>query len=100
MHLSDVLTVAGAVGAAALITGVIAIGKNLRGLGPLLDAQNEPTAAFVLSLVLVLVAFVDQATFTAEAGFAAFLAWYGIATIAMGIHDQVSARLPSPNGAP
>ncbi len=92
LHLADVLTVAGAVGAAALITGLIAIFKNIRGIGAWIDAGNEPLLAFVLSAVLVVIAFVDAGTRTVDGAFTAFLAWYAIARLAMGIHDDVATR--------
>ena len=92
LHLADILTVAGAVGSAALVTGLIAMLKNLRGVGAWLDAGNEPIVAFVISAVLVVVAFVDVGTRTPEGAFTAFLAWYAIATLSTGIHDQVATR--------
>ena len=92
LHLADILTVAGAVGSAALITGLIALLKNLGRPGAWIDAGNEPIVAFLLSAILVVVAFVDVGTRTPEGAFTAFLAWYAIATIAMGVHDQVATR--------
>jgi hypothetical protein len=86
-----VLTAAGATASAALITGLIAIAKQLVVVGPWIDAAREPTVAFVLSAGLVIVAVVSVGTFTAEALFAAFLAWFGIAQIAMGVHDTVKS---------
>ena len=86
-----VLTAAGATASAALITGLIAILKRLVVVGPWIDAAREPTVAFVLSAVLVIVAVLSVGTFTAEALFAAFLAWFGIAQIAMGVHDTVKS---------
>jgi hypothetical protein len=86
-----VLTAAGATASAALITGVIAILKRLLAIGPWIDAAREPTVAFVLSAVLVIVAVVSVGTFSAEALLAAFLAWFGIAQIAMGVHDTVKS---------
>jgi hypothetical protein len=86
-----VLTAAGATASAALITGLIAILKQLLVIGPWIDAAREPTVAFGLSAVLVIVAVFSVGTFTAEALFAAFLAWFGIAQIAMGVHDTVKS---------
>ena len=86
-----VLTAAGATASAALITGLIAIAKQLVVVGPWIDAAREPTVAFVLSAVLVIVAVFSVGTFTAEALLAAFLAWFGIAQIAMGVHDTVKS---------
>lgn len=86
-----VLTAAGATASAALITGLIAIAKQLVVIGPWIDAAREPTVAFVLSAVLVIVAVVSAGVFTPAALFAAFLAWFGIAQIAMGVHDTVKS---------
>lgn len=90
LTLALVLTAAGATVSAGVITGLIAIAKNIVKIGPLIDAGNEPTLAFILSGLLVLVAYLSVGMFTVQSGFAAFLAWYGIATISMGTHDRVS----------
>ncbi len=84
-----VLTAAGATASAALVTGTIAILKQLVVIGPWVNAAREPTLAFALSAVLVAVAVVSVGVFTPTALFAAFLAWFGIAQIAMGVHDTV-----------
>jgi len=84
-----VLTAAGATASAALITGLIAILKQLVFIGPWINADREPTVAFVLAAALVGVAVVSVGVFTPAALFAAFLAWFGIAQIAMGVHDTV-----------
>ena len=86
-----VLTAAGATASAALITGLIAILKQLVVIGPWIQADREPTIAFVLSAVLVTLAVMSVGLFTPEALFAAFLAWFGIAQIAMGLHDTVKS---------
>jgi hypothetical protein len=86
-----VLTAAGATASAALITGLIAILKQLVVIGPWIQADREPTIAFVLSAVLVTIAVVSVGVFTPTALFAAFLAWFGIAQIAMGVHDTVKS---------
>jgi hypothetical protein len=65
-----VLTAAGATASAALITGMIAILKQLVVVGPWIDAAREPTAAFVLSAVLVIVAGASVGVFTPAALFA------------------------------
>ena len=89
LTLDTVLTAGGAVAAAALITGLIEIVKKLL---PIIGARRwEPWLAFVFSLILVVLAFASSAVQTLETGFWAFLAWYGIATISMGIHDQVTS---------
>ena len=86
-----VLTAAGATASAALITGLIAIAKQLVVVGPWIDAAREPTVAFILSAVLVIVAVVSVGVLTPAALFAAFLAWFGVAQIAMGVHDTVKS---------
>lgn len=90
LSLAIVLTAAGATASAALITGLIAMGKALAGIGPLISGR-EPTIAFVLSAVLVIAASASVGVFTPESIFAAFLAWFGIAQIAMGVHDTVKS---------
>ena len=89
LTLAVVLTAAGATASAALITGLIAIAKQLVVIGPWINADREPTIAFALSALLVTLAVLSMGVFTPEALFAAFLAWFGIAQIAMGVHDTV-----------
>ena len=89
MQLSDVLSVEGVAASAAIVTGLIQL---LKTAFPKLDAGYEGPAALVLSLVLVVLAFVDQNTFTLEAGFVAFIAWLSIAKLATGIYDEVSGN--------
>lgn len=89
LTLALVLTAGGATVAAGVITGLIAMLKRLAGIGPLIDAGNEPTVAFFLSAALVAVAFATSAPHDVPSAFGAFLAWYGIAQVAMGIHDTV-----------
>jgi len=86
-----VLTTAGATASAALITGLIAMAKQLVGIGPWIKADREPTIAFVLSAVLVTLAVATTGVITPASIFAAFLAWFGIAQIAMGVHDTVKS---------
>jgi hypothetical protein len=95
--LAIILTAAGATVGAALITGFIGILKKLGGVGAWVDASREPMVSFALSALLVAAAYYSTSTLgggTVEIGapslFAAFLAWYGIAQIAMGVHDTVS----------
>jgi hypothetical protein len=95
LTLAVVLTAGGATASAALITGLIAMLKGLRGVGPAIDG-NEPTLAFVLSAVLVAAAFASVGEVSAASLFAAFLAWFGIAQIAMGVHDTVKAATAKP----
>jgi hypothetical protein len=96
--LALVLTAAGATVGGALITGIIGMLKKLGGLGAWIEASHEPLVAFILSAVLVIVAYSSTLTqfggdgaLSIEGGFAAFLAWYGIATIAMGTHAVTSS---------
>jgi hypothetical protein len=90
LTLTVVLTAAGATASAALITGLIAIAKQLVVVGPWINADREPTIAFILSVLLVVVAL-SVGVFTPVALFGAFLAWFGIAQIAMGVHDTVKS---------
>jgi uncharacterized membrane protein HdeD (DUF308 family) len=96
LSLAVVLTASGATAAAALITGLIAMLKQVAVIGPRIDAGNEPSLSFVLAGVLVLLAFVSVGVFTVPAAFAAFLAWFGIAQIAMGVHDTVKSATARP----
>ena len=86
-----VLTAAGATASAALITGLIAMLKQLVSIGPWIKADREPTIAFVLSAVLVTLAIATVGVITPASIFAGFLAWFGIAQIAMGVHDTVKS---------
>lgn len=90
LTLALVLTAGGATATAAVITGLIAMAKNLAVIGPRIDDGNEPTVAFVLAAVVVILAYVSVGVINPGSGFAAFLAWYGIAQIAMGTHDTVA----------
>lgn len=92
LTLALVLTAGGAVAAAGLITGLIGMLKMLPRVGALLDGGREAIFAFVASAVLVAIAFVTYGPWTPEGGFLAFLAWYGVARLSMGIHDDVKAR--------
>jgi uncharacterized membrane protein HdeD (DUF308 family) len=95
LQLSDALTAAGAVGVAALIAGVIALAKNLRGIGPWLDAGNEPTVVFVLAALIVIAAVASAGTtVTLPVIFGGFVAWYGIAEVAMAVHDRSNTIAP------
>lgn len=97
LTLAAVLTTAGAVGAATLITGIVSQLKRLRGFGAILDRGNEPTAVLALSAILVVAAYVSTlGTVSAEGVFAAVIAWYGIAELAMAIHDRVSPAASPP----
>lgn len=101
LSLAVVLTAGGATASAAIITGLIAMSKRLVGLGPWIDDNKEPTIAFVLSAILVVIAYVATGAPYDIAGiFGAFLAWYGIATISMGVHDGVSTLAARNNPTP
>lgn len=89
MELSSVLTIEGVAASAALVTGLIQLIKTAL---PKVDAGYEGIAALVLSALLVIVAFIDQNTFTLQAGFVAFVAWLSIAKLATGIYDEVSGN--------
>ncbi len=93
LTLALVLTAGGAVAASALVTGLVQL---LKQLGGFLDGR-ERIAAFVLSAALVALAMaaglsdgslhLDIAT-----GFAAFLAWYGIARLSMANYADLAAK--------
>jgi hypothetical protein len=93
--LAVVLTASGATASAAIITGLIAMLKELVVIGPWIQADREPTIAFVLSAVLVAAAVASVGMFTPVSLFGAFLAWFGIAQIAMGVHDTVKSATRS-----
>jgi hypothetical protein len=102
LDLALVLTAGGAVASSALITGLIQLLKALPGLGDFLDEGREKFVAFGLSGALVAVAAAATGAVTDPAtGFAAFLAWYGIARLSMGIYDDgtsVKASLTKSEG--
>jgi hypothetical protein len=93
--LAVVLTASGATASAAIITGLIAMLKEIVVIGPWIGADREPTVAFVLSAVLVAAAVASVGIFTPVSLFGAFLAWFGIAQIAMGVHDTVKRTTKS-----
>ncbi len=99
LTLALALTAGGAVIFAGLTTGLIELLKNIAG-GVI--NGHEQLLAFLLSAVWVIHAVASAVstntlTLGFESVFAAFLAWYGIARIAMGIHDDVS-RTATPLG--
>lgn len=92
LTLAIALTAGGAALFAALITGFVELFKTL--LPGLFDG-HEQQFAFILSGLVVIAAVAsavttDMLTITIESVFAAILAWYGIARIAMGIHDDIT----------
>lgn len=93
------LTAGGAVLFAGLTTGVIQVFKTVANG---IISGHEQLLAFVISAVWVILAMASAVqanvlTLSIESGFAGFLAWYGIARLAMGIHDDVS-RTATPLG--
>ncbi len=91
LTLALVLTAGGAVAASALITGLVQLIKQL---GSVIDGK-ERIVAFVLSAVLVVVAVAagmsdGTLTLNIATGFAAFLAWYGIARLSMANYADIS----------
>ena len=99
LTLALVLTAGGAVLASGLVTGIVQI---LKQLGTFLDGKGRLTA-FILSAVLVVVAFVsgvNEGTLTVSMPtlFAAFLAWYGIARLSMAVYADVTKEPNSLTG--
>jgi hypothetical protein len=99
LTLALILTAGGAVAASALVTGLVQL---LKQLGSLLDGK-ERIVAFILSAVLVVIAFaagVADNTLTISIGsvFAAFLAWYGIARLSMANYADVTKEPNSLRG--
>lgn len=100
LTLALALTAGGAVAFAALITGVVEIFK---GRIPGVRGHEQGTALVLAAIVVVaaMASAVQAATLTLgfETVFAGFLAWYGIARLAMGIHDDITSRPGSLTGA-
>jgi hypothetical protein len=99
LTLALILTAGGSVAAAALVTGLVQL---LKQLGSFLDGK-ERIAAFVLSAIIVVVAYAsgvndNTLTLNIATGFAAFLAWYGIARLSMGIYADLSREPNSLTG--
>ena len=88
LQLADVLTPAGSVAAAMLVTGLIALLKNLGTFGAWLDDGHEQVVSLLLAGVLVVLAVVDAgwAGMGLRGLFSAFLAWYGISALTVGTH--------------
>lgn len=94
-QLALILTAAGVVPAAALVTGLVSLLGNLGSL----VAGRERILAFILSAVLVVLAYVATATaITLVTGFGAFLAWYAIARLSMATYDDIKAKPNSLTG--
>lgn len=99
--LDIVLTAAGATVSAALIASVIQIAKRLPSLGTWLDANREQLAAAILSIVLVVYAYIaTTAKPDLTNGFAAFLAWVNIALLSTKAHDVAPEGLRRALGGP
>lgn len=86
LTLAAVLTAAGAVATATLITGLVAVLKNVPMFGAWLDAGNEQLVSLLLAGVIVVMAVVDAHWTGLAALFQAFVTWYGIAALTIGIH--------------
>lgn len=90
------LTAAGAVVMAALITGIVEI---LARALPQVVTGHEQGFTLVLAAIVVGAAVFDAVNkdvleLDIAVVFAAIVAWYGIARVAMGIHDDVISRNP------
>ncbi len=99
LTLALVLTAGGAVAASALVTGLVQL---LKQLGTFLDGKERLTA-FAMSAVLVVIAFAaglldGTLTLNIGTGFAAFLAWYGIARLSMANWADVTREPNSLRG--
>ena len=96
LTLALVLTAAGATLSSALITGVVEIIKRLI---PSISTLQTRWAAFILSALLVAVAyFATVSQQNAVTAFAAFVAWYGIARLSLANHDDATAQVNSLRG--
>lgn len=92
ISLAEILTLAGAVVAAGLVTTAVeALKIATRRALPTLVAGNEQAWALLISLALVTLAFVDQGIYLLPEAFTAFVAWLAIAKLATGIHDEATA---------
>ena len=87
-----VLTTAGTVSFAPLLTGFIAIlkGLNVPGVN-----GNEPRVATILGGIIVVLALVQGTVdgtqpLGLQTLFTGFTSWYALTRLAMGIHDDVS----------
>lgn len=95
LSLALILTAAGTVPAAALVTGLVSL---LGNLGSLVDGR-ERILAFALSAVLVVYAYIAlPVPLTGISGFAGFLAWYAIARLSMATYDDVTLKANSLTG--
>jgi hypothetical protein len=87
LTLAALFTAAGAIAAAAVVRQLVEL---LKAVFPLLDARvSGAVMAFIGAGALYVFAFAATGPFTAEGGFAAFLAWLGCAVGAVGINATV-----------
>lgn len=91
---ADILTPAGFVTTAALVSGLTEVLKRLVGI----VTGNEQATAALLTIVLVGAALASQASANPPAdfgawigwGFTGVMAWYGILRVAMSLHDDAA----------
>jgi hypothetical protein len=91
--LAMALSAAGAVVVAGFITGIVEI---IMRIAPIAHGHGQGIA-LVLAALVVIAAIADQVSkgemvLDIAVIFGAVLAWYGIARVAMGIHDDVLNR--------
>jgi hypothetical protein len=87
-----VLTTAGTVSFAPLLTGFIAVLKGLNVPG---ISGNEPRVATILGGIIVVLALVQVTSdgtmpLSIQTLYVGFTSWYALTRLAMGIHDDVS----------
>ena len=88
LTLASLLEVAGIAAAAALTTGIVAL---LKSVFPPLNAKvSGALMAFVITLVLYLLAGFSTGAGSLEAWFAVFVAWLTCATAAVGVYSTVN----------
>ena len=88
LTLASLLEVAGIAAAAALTTGIVAL---LKSVFPPLDAKvSGALMAFVITLVLYILAGLSTGAGDLEAWFAVFVAWLTCATAAVGVYSTVN----------
>lgn len=99
--LETVLLAGGAVATAGFIKGLISVLKHTHvSVGTFIQKHAlEPALAFVLSGAAVIAAVANQGgVANLGEGTLAVLAWYGIARLAMGIHDDLAGNPNSLTG--
>lgn len=98
LALKDILSPAGFVATAALVTGLVELFKRLATT--IMDGR-EQVAAAVLGGALIGLAMIDKAgTTPLVLGdiLVAAMAWYGITRLALGIHDDAAQKPGSLTG--